>query len=78
MDLPELLAPADAAEVKGCTRQGIHAAMKRGRLNTYPAGRLRLVIVDDTFKEWQPKKTGGRAHASYQSKQSAQDEQNGA
>ncbi len=79
MDLPELLPPSEVARLKGCTRQGVYAAMKRGKLNTYATGSRRLVIVDDTFHAWQPKNTGGRAHASYrQDAEGAQDEQSGA
>ena len=64
MPHPNVITPAEAARIKGCTRQGIHAALSRSQLTEYRTGHVRLVVCDATFDAYKVKETGGRAHKS--------------
>ena len=70
MPQPNVITPSEAAKIKGCTRQGIHAALDRGRLTEYRTGHVRLVVLDKTFEAFEVQETGGRAHKG---KRAAQD-----
>ncbi len=65
MPQPRVITPAEAARVKGCTRQAIHGALSRGRLTEYRTGHVRLVVLDALFDAYAVRETGGRAHRSF-------------
>ena len=66
MPQPNVITPSEAAKIKGCTRQGIHAALDRGRLTEYRTGHVRLVVLDKAFDAFTVQETGGRAHKRQQ------------
>jgi excisionase family DNA binding protein len=65
MEAPNILTASEAARRKGCSRQAIHAAVKRGRLTPYRMGRQLMIVVDAAFEAFEVKETGGRAHHTY-------------
>lgn len=57
-----LLSTSDVAARKGCTRQAVLDAVKRGDLNASQVGRTWVVSDDDALAVWTVKETGGRMH----------------
>ena len=55
MALPEIILAREAAEDKGCAINTIYNALRDGRLTQLKRGRLRLVVVDETYEAFEPK-----------------------
>lgn len=52
--MSDLLSTAQAAGIKGVTRQALNAALRRGSINLRKVGDVRLVVNDRAFQEWEP------------------------
>ena len=50
----ERLSTVEAAELKGCTRQGIFQAVKSGKIDAEKVGRTNIVIANQKFQDWTP------------------------
>ena len=58
--MPELLSATEAAARKGCSRQTIGNAIRRGEINGTKVGPAWAVLDDDALGRWRPQETGGR------------------
>lgn len=56
------LTTSAAANRKGCTRQAINNAIRRGEINATRHGRAWVIADDAALAAWSVKETGGRAH----------------
>lgn len=50
----KMLSTGQAADLKGCTRQTIRYALDTGRLNGEKVGKVRVILADKVFREWEP------------------------
>lgn len=65
LSFPSLLSTTEAAKLKGCTRQTIADALRRGALQGSKLGRVWYVVRDTTFEAYEVRETGGRLHDGY-------------
>lgn len=64
-DSDSLLSTTEAARLKGCTRQAIANALRRGTLHGGKVGRVWYVLPDAAFEAYEVRETGGRLHDGY-------------
>ena len=50
----ELITVPEAAKRKGCSRQALWLAVKRGSIDAEKIGRDHLVNVNQKFEDWEP------------------------
>lgn len=63
----ELISITEAAERKGCTRQAIFGAIKRGEVDAQRIGHVFIVSANEKFNAWRPGEgyqKAGRARAA--------------
>lgn len=61
--MPDVITTSEAAARKGCTRQAIIDAVRRGDLSGRKFGSVWAVNDDEALAGWMVKETGGRAHS---------------
>lgn len=52
----EYISAADAARKKSCTRPTVYKAIDQGKLDTETVAGRRVIIVNQRFNDWTPKK----------------------
>ena len=73
MPEPNIITVAEAAREKGCTRQALYKAVKRGNLNATRQGDAILIFRDQTYQDFTIREAGGRLHKRYLDKQRRED-----
>lgn len=59
---PNVITFSAAAEEKGCGRNTLYRAARRGEIDTADVGGVRMILLDEAFAEWAPQEVGGRIH----------------
>ena len=50
-----------AAEQLRCSRATLYRAIDRGDINHLETGSAKVIVVDETWEQYEPKRTGARA-----------------
>lgn len=60
-DVEDLITFTEAAEDKDCGRNTLYRAVDDGRLNAVKVGDRKMLVMDEKYRQFQPKWTGARA-----------------
>lgn len=58
--IPNILTVPQAAEEKGCSRQAVYMALRRGALTPVEMGTFKAVARDDKYRAYRPTRPGKR------------------
>ena len=50
----EQLSVTEAAKRKGCSRQAIHYAVEKNKIDSVKIGNMVVILTTDKFEGWQP------------------------
>jgi len=64
VDPSDLLSISEAAREKDCGRITLYRAIDDGRLNAVEAGGRTMLVRDETYVDYEPKRTGARVHGN--------------
>jgi len=54
--MPKLTSVIDASRTKRVTRQAIHLAIRRGDIDYHQFGGVKVVIINQKFVDWKPRR----------------------
>jgi excisionase family DNA binding protein len=57
----DVISISRAAEKLRCSRATLYRAIERGEINHLDTGSAKVIVVDEKWESYEPKRTGGRA-----------------
>jgi excisionase family DNA binding protein len=73
MTEPNVLSFTEAADQRNCARSTLYRAADSGKISTAQVGSVLMIVKDEKWEEYEPRRTGGRARKLNEQEENSKD-----